>query len=132
MKNELKIKEVMKNYQIYTINGWQFMRYDARKRIFRGIYRSEFDQAKEISVHRLSRKSVQCLDARCESLKVLDYCKRMRGTSHEKKIIEGGKHLWLASPVYKHQDYNKSIFSKNTETNRKRAALINAILSKSN
>lgn len=122
----------MKKCQIYTIDGWQFMRYDARKRIFREIDRSEFDQAKEISVYRLSRKSVPCLDARCESLKVLDFCKRMRGTSHEKIIIEGGKHLWLASPVYKHRDYNKSIFSENTEVNRKRAALINAILSKTN
>lgn len=122
----------MKTYQIYAIDGWQFMRYDARKKIFREIDRSKFDRAKEISVHRLSRKSVPCLDARCESLKVLEFCKRLRGTSCEKIIIEGGKHLWLASPVFRHRDYNKSIFSKNTETNRKRAALINAILSKTN
>lgn len=106
------------------------MKFDARKKIFRGIDRSKFDRAKEISVHRLSRKSVPCLDARCYSLKALDFCKRFRGTSCEKIIIEGGRNLWFVSPVYGHKDYNKSVFAENTERNRRKALLINALASK--
>lgn len=120
----------MKVYEVFSLNEWQFMNFDGRKKIFRGIDRKEFENAKNKSINRLSHKVVTQLDQRCDSLKALDFLKRCRGTSCEKRIIEGGRNLWFASPVYGHIDYNKSIFAGNTERNRRKAFLINALAAK--
>lgn len=95
----------MKNYEVFYLNEWQFMKFDGRKKIFRGICRTEFEKAKNKSINRRSRKHATVLDQRCNSLKAVDFCKRLNGTSCEKRIIEGGRNLWFASPFYGHMDY---------------------------
>lgn len=120
----------MKNYEVFNLKEWQFMKFDGRKKIFRGINRSYFEDAKNKSINRLLHKVVTQLDQRCDSFKAVDFCKRLKGTSCEKRIIEGGRNLWFVSPVYGHLDYNKSVFAENTERNRRKAQLINALLSK--
>lgn len=49
-------------------------------------------------------------------------------TNYGKILIEGNDHIYWASPVYKHSDYNKSVALKNTEKNRNLMCVINAYL----
>lgn len=120
----------MKNFSIYKRQDWQFLKFDGRKKIFRDVNRAIFETAQEVSLYRMAHKYVPDIDTRCESLKAIDFCKIGWGTGYEKRIIEGGQHLWFASTVYGHRDYNKSIFATNTERNRRKAALINALAAK--
>ena len=63
-----------------------------------------------------------------------NFCQEMKANknagSYKKILVEGGKHIWWASPVYLHSDYNKSIFGDNNEENRRRMEIINAYLMK--
>lgn len=45
--------------------------------------------------------------------------------SYTKILIPGNKHIYLASPFYRHRDYNKSIFCDNTTENRKYCEWLN-------
>ena len=53
-----------------------------------------------------------------------------RSDNYRKVLIDGSTRIYWAHPLYKHQDYNKSVFGLNTPANRKRMQLINAILNK--
>lgn len=120
----------MKNYEIFKAENWQFMKFDGRKKIFRGVDRAAFDAAKERSVKRLIWKYIPEVDQRCESLKAIDFCKLGRGTSYAKCLMPGGEYIWFTSPCFGIDDYNKAIFAPNTERNRRKAALINALAAK--
>lgn len=119
-----------KAHEVYNVAGWQFLKFDARKKIFRGVCREEFAAAQAKSIYRMAHRYLPLIDVRCESLQAVEFCRLGRGTAHEKMIIEGGRHLWYASPAYGHRDYNKSVFAENTERNRRKMALINALASK--
>lgn len=67
----------------------------------------------------------------CEPSNFLQEMKKNKAAGNYKKIlIEGGSHIWWASPVYLHEDYNKAIFGKNNAENRRRMGIINAFLMK--
>jgi hypothetical protein len=51
-------------------------------------------------------------------------------TNYGKILIVGNSRIYWASPVYKHQDYNKAIAMQNTEKNRALAQKINNFLLK--
>jgi hypothetical protein len=57
-------------------------------------------------------------------------CIRSKDTSYFKILIEGSSNIYLANPIYKHSDYNKSIVMANNEQNRKLMAIVNNILLK--
>ena len=42
---------------------------------------------------------------------------KYRDTNYLKIFIQGNNHIYLASPIYEHRDYNKSIFCINTDHN---------------
>ena len=42
------------NATIFSTNNWWWQRYDARKKIFRGIDREEFSKAKEMHIQRMT------------------------------------------------------------------------------
>lgn len=120
----------MKQFSVYKIKDWAWLRFDGRKKIFRGIKREEFLQAKDKHfAHLLKNCGVKQI-TRCNSLRVLDSLLPRVGSSYEKVIIEGRKHLYIVSPVFLHADYNKSIFAENTPENRRKAELINKLLAK--
>lgn len=48
--------------------------------------------------------------------------------SYKKVLIEGNKHIYWASPVYGHQDYNKHVWRDNTPENRRKMQIINNYL----
>lgn len=50
--------------------------------------------------------------------------------NYMKVLIEGNKHIYWASPVFGHQDYNKSIWRDNTAENRRKMVIINNFLTK--
>ena len=53
-----------------------------------------------------------------EKLKVIvRLMKKSRNTDYLKIFIQGNNHIYLASPIYEHKDYNKSTFCLNTEHN---------------
>lgn len=120
----------MKNYVVYKIKDWAWLNFDRRKKIFRGITREEFLQAKDRHFAHLRKNCGVEQITRCNTLRVLDILLNRVGSSYEKVIIEGNKHLYIASPIYLHADYNKSIFAKNTPENRRKAELINKLLGK--
>lgn len=67
----------------------------------------------------------------CEPSNFLQEMKANKAAgSYKKIIIEGGRHLWWASPVYMHGDYNKAVFGENNAENRRRMGIINAFLLK--
>lgn len=50
--------------------------------------------------------------------------------NYKKILIEGDTHIYWAHPYYKHNDYNKSIWRKNTPENRVKMRIINNFLNK--
>lgn len=119
--------EIMKSYEVYKQNNWATLKYDGRKKIFRGIEKNNFELAQKKHFEHLNRKYIkpqQCV------IDLVNYLKKFAGTRYEKIIIEGNKHLWLASPVYLHDDYNKTRIYEKTEKNLRRAELINNIIKK--
>ena len=50
--------------------------------------------------------------------------------SYMKVLVVGNKHIYWASPVYQHSDYNKSVWRENAAENRRKAEIINAYLLK--
>lgn len=120
----------MKSYDIYKRLDWNRLKFDGRKKEFKGVDRVAFEAAKEKSIYRMAHKYVPELDGRTESLKAVDFCKLGRGTKYEKTLLPGGKYIWFASPLFGMNDYNKSVFAENTARNRRKAELINALASK--
>lgn len=66
--------------------------------------------------------------AKCR--RIINYQLIRKKSNYFKIMIEGNKNIYLAHPVYKHSDYNKSIVMENTENNRKLMELVNKILLK--
>ena len=53
-----------------------------------------------------------------EKLKeIVRVMKKSRNTNYLKIFIQGNNHIYLASPIYQHKDYNKSTFCLNTDHN---------------
>lgn len=117
-------------YSIFNENDWFWKNYDGRKAFFKTVTREAWEAMKEKHLDRMRGKKAYRYEPMAEYKEII--AQNCSGTSYDKVIIEGNRHLYLASPVYRHQDYNKSIFGANTEANRKRAALINSMLKKHN
>ncbi len=117
----------MSNYEIFKRLDWCYIKFDGRKKIFRGMTKAEFSAAKDRHfAHQRARYG--SLAGKCYALEIVESLKRYAGTRYEKIIIEGSEHLYIASPLYRHTDYNKGIFTPNTDRNRRKAELINRIL----
>lgn len=56
--------------------------------------------------------------------------KEREAGKYKKVLIVGHRHIYWASPVYGHADYNKSIWRDNTPANRRKMELINRFLNK--
>ena len=50
--------------------------------------------------------------------------------TYPKILIEGNRHIYWADPIYKHKDYNKSIWRENTPANREKMNIINSFIAK--
>lgn len=120
----------MKNYAIFKIKGWEYMKFDGRRRCFRGMTKAEFAAAKDRHFAHIRARYGSAPECKCKSLETVDFLKRYARTNYEKIIIEGNKHLYISSPIFLHADYNKSIFSENTPSNKRKAELINKLLAK--
>lgn len=117
-------------YSIFNENDWFWKKYDGRKAFFKTLTREAWEAMKEKHISRMTGRGECSYEPMAKYKDII--AQNCSGTSYDKVIIEGNRHLYLASPVYRHQDYNKSIFGANTEANRKRAALINSMLKKHN
>lgn len=109
-----------------------FLRFDKRKKQVKQVLSVfSIEELKAIEQKRMERygnkevKAYQPIrDLQCDINlfnRVDNYCK---------VLIEGNTRIYWAHPLYRHQDYNKSVFGLNTPANRKRMQLINAILDK--
>lgn len=56
--------------------------------------------------------------------------RRRKAGAYTKVLIEGNRHIYWADPVFKHKDYNKSIWRDNTPRNRERMRIINNYLNR--
>ena len=52
-----------------------------------------------------------------ELKEIVRVMKRSRNTNYLKIFVQGNNHIYLASPFYQHNDYNKSTFCLNTDHN---------------
>lgn len=52
-----------------------------------------------------------------ELKEIVRVMKKSRNTNYLKIFIQGNNHIYLASPIYEHKDYNKSVFCINTDHN---------------
>lgn len=118
----------MKNLELFNISGWFVLKYDGRKRIFKGITREEYRAMSDKHIERIGKNYIP----KYEPIKELqrDITFYRKAGRYTKRLIIGNTHIYWASPVYGHQDYNKSIFADNTPQNRRKAELINNLLNK--
>lgn len=61
---------------------------------------------------------------------LIEMTRNKNAGSYKKVLILGNKHIYWASPIYGHKDYNKSIWADNTPKNRERMRVINNFLNK--
>lgn len=85
------------------------LRYDGRKKMFRGISREEFTTAKEKAFYRRFIRSPY--QAKSDLRRCYEYIldrSRPENGSYQKIAIYGQTWLYLCSPVYGHSYYNKA------------------------
>lgn len=119
----------MANIKLFQIDNWHTLRYDGRKSIFRDITRQQYRDMCNKHYFRMNNKSCQHLYEPIMEIK-RDIAFYRQAGRYAKRLIIGHTHIYWASPVYEHQDYNKSIFADNTPKNRRKAELINKLLDK--
>lgn len=120
----------MKNIELFKHDGWFVQKYDGRKRIFRGISHEEYRAMSDKHCDRVSKNYIPKYEPIKELWRDIEFYSK--AGRHTKRLIVGNKHIYWASPVYGHQDYNKSIFADNTPRNRRKAELINRLIVKYN
>lgn len=118
----------MKNIELFKHDGWFVQKYDGRKRIFRGISHEEYRAMSDKHCDRVSKNYVPKYEPIKELWRDIEFY--IKAGRYTKRLIVGNKHIYWASPVYGHKDYNKSIFADNTPRNRRKAELINRLIVK--
>lgn len=90
------------------------------------------DELKQIEAKRISRFDANRSDKFTNSVDKLKGMKLFAKSagSYAKILIEGRTNIYLCSEVYKHSDYNKTSYFKNTPANRQKMKIINKWLGK--
>lgn len=98
------------------------------QRVYNSAYELSYRRSCANEMKKLSSKNVK--HDRLDSIQFARFQKEsgLIGGSYEKKLIIGSKNIYWASPIYEHQDYNKSIALENNEKNRVLADVINGYL----
>lgn len=119
--------EVVKQLQVWTSTNFH-----GNRKQYHGL---PVEFVKEIVAKKLRRWSLlhgqqikESTVSKCR--RIANECIRSKDTGYFKILIEGNSNIYLASPIYKHSDYNKSIVMANNEQNRKLMAIVNNILLK--
>ena len=90
---------------------WYFMKYDGRRREFRGIDKKAWDEAKKKAFRRrfirTTSEDYVVSQLRKAYLSIKDLSKPEHGR-YQKVAMYGYTWLYLCSPIYGHSDYNKS------------------------
>lgn len=98
------------NFGIFKNENWFNMKYDGRRREFKGISKKSFEAAKDKAIYRRFWRSgynpKSLLRRSYES--VID-CARPENGSYQKIVMYGYTNLYLCSPIYGHSDYNKRL-----------------------
>lgn len=100
-----------KNFAEFMNNEpyWYIKRFDRRYREFKGITIEDWQMMKAKHYCRLGRRDY---DMRTKLQRAVDAVKKWSNPengSYQKIAIWGYTNLYLASPDYQHEDYNKSI-----------------------
>ena len=100
-----------KNYEIFSKERWYDMKYDGRKKMFRGISKKDWCDAKQKAFRRRFVRTTAddyvISELRKAYLRIKEWAKPERG-SYQKIAMYGHTWLYLCSPVFGHDDYNKS------------------------
>lgn len=121
----------MKNFELFSKSNWYLLKYDGRKSIFKGLTRQEYNAMSDKHIERLGI-NYSLKNCKYEPIREIkrDIAFYRSVGRYAKRLIIGHTHIYWASPIYGHQDYNKSIFADNTPKNRRKADLINKLLDK--
>ena len=90
---------------------WYFMKYDGRRREFRGIKKESWKEATQKAMH---RRLVRSLEDNCavsqlrKAYNAVKECAKPEHGRYQKVAMYGYTWLYLCSPIYGHSDYNKS------------------------
>lgn len=108
-----ELKEYIRNHHNGGYKDWHTLKFDGRKKMFRGMDKADFTEASEKHFYRIY---IRMNDAnkytKSDLRKAYEYVKEWAKPEHgsyQKVAIYGNKHLWLASPRYGHKDYNKGM-----------------------
>ncbi len=98
--------------ELFNLSRWYDMRYDGRKKIFRGITRDEFKTAVNKHFARnfvkpYKPESYEKSELRRAYEYAAEWSKPEHG-SYRKIVMRGHTWLYLCSPIYGHADYNKA------------------------
>lgn len=92
------------------------------------ISKNELDEINEKKYHRYCYREFHYSYQPFKDLMKNVEEERRSSRNYQKVLIEGGSHIWWASPDYCHEDYNKSSWRKKTPRNMKEAVLINRLI----
>ena len=107
-------------------------------RLFHEHYSSKYLKSKGIDIvktvwsdlqHDLDNKEKECIFENPNNL-LQELTINKNSGNYKKVLIEGDTHIYWAHPYYRHDDYNKSIWRKNTPENRVKMQIINNFLNK--
>ena len=108
------ITKELKKYICSHCDGygdWHSLKYDARKKMFRGVDKEDFKEAQDKHFHRNYVRTTSGDYTVSELRKAYNSVKKWskpENGSYQKVAMYGNNWLYLCSPVYGHADYNKS------------------------
>lgn len=94
-----------------------------------GIPVNDWVQIIEKKIEREQRKNHFQKPSILQKFKMLvEISKKNKNTNYQKTLIEGKTSIYFASPIFGHEDYNKSIFCKKNEKTVKLIGLFNKMV----
>lgn len=101
----------MRTNSIFRKDHWWDLKYDGRKKMFRGISKKEWLAAKQKAFRRRYIRTTAddyvVSRLRKAYLSIKEWSKPEHG-SYQKVAMYGHTWLYLCSPIFGHSDYNKS------------------------
>ena len=104
-----ELKEYIAQHHDGRYGDWCHIKYDGRKKMFRGLDKADFKAAQEKHFKRTDIR-VWPVSYKSELRKAFEYIKewsRPENGNYQKIAVYGKRHLWACSPVYGHSDYNR-------------------------
>jgi hypothetical protein len=95
----------------HDMHDWHSLRYDGRRKMFRGIAKEDFIAAQKRHLYRVYIRPSEAYYNKSALRKAYEYIcdwSKSENGNYQKIAVMGKRHLWAASPRYGFADYNKA------------------------